>query len=227
VKAERHKIPLLPPDAPLWFPDPALALPSGLLAAGGDLRPERIVLAYSQGIFPWYTEDSPILWWSPDPRCVLFCTELHVPRRLERLIRSGRFCYSFDQDFEAVIRLCAETPRPDQNGTWLVPEMMQAYTFLHRLGLAHSVEAWQDGELVGGIYGLSLGRVFFGESMFHLRPDASKAALVHLVRILETRGFVLLDCQQTTPHMTQLGAREISRLEFLSLLRTHVLPASL
>lgn len=220
-RADRRIIPLIPPGGPIWFPDEDAGRESGLLAAGGDLSPERLIYAYSRGIFPWYDQGSPILWWSPDPRCVLFLDELHVPRSLGKSLRRNGFAFSFDTAFETVIRHCAAAPRPGQRGTWLLPEMIEAYMTLHRLGVAHSVEVWAAGELAGGLYGVALGRVFFGESMFHTRPDASKAAVVALVRRMRERGFILLDCQQTTPHMVRLGAREIPRPEFLALVGRH------
>jgi leucyl/phenylalanyl-tRNA--protein transferase len=197
------------------FPDPEEADPDGLLAIGGDLTPERLVSAYGCGIFPWYGEESPILWWSPDPRLVLTPARLHVPTSLRRVLNSGRFRFCLDTAFSRVIRACAKAPRPGQEGTWIVPEMVAAYERLHALGLAHSVEAWQDGELVGGVYGVALGSVFFGESMFYARPEASKAAFVRLVRWLGEAGFTLIDCQQTTAHLLRFGASEISRQEFL------------
>jgi len=197
------------------FPDPEEADPDGLLAVGGDLTPARLISAYGCGIFPWYAENSPILWWSPDPRLVLAPAQLHVPASLRRVLNSGRFGFSLDQAFGRVIRACANAPRPGQDGTWIVPEMVAAYERLHELGLAHSVEAWQDGELVGGVYGVALGSVFFGESMFYAQPDASKAAFVQLVRWLARAGFTLIDCQQTTAHLLRFGAQEISRQEFV------------
>jgi len=197
------------------FPDPAEADQDGLLAIGGDLSPERLVAAYAGGIFPWYSENSPILWWSPDPRLVLEPSRLHVPRSLRRVLHSGRFRFSLDAAFSRVIRACARTPRPGQNGTWIVPEMITAYEDLHAMGLAHSAEVWNGASLAGGIYGVTLGSVFFGESMFFAEKDASKAALVLLARWLGSRGCTLIDCQQTTAHMLRFGAREISRPEFL------------
>ena len=217
-RADRRAVPLLPPDAPLWFPQPEQARASGLLAAGADLSPQRLLLAYSMGIFPWYDEGTPILWWSPHPRCVLFPEERHFSRSLLRLIRSNRYSVSFNRDFGSVIRHCARIPRPGQHGTWLVPEMIAAYTELHQLGIAFSVEAWEGDTLAGGLYGVRLGRVFFGESMFHLQPGASKAALATLIEVMRQSGMLLLDCQQTTAHMVSLGAREIPRPEFLALL---------
>lgn len=208
------------PEEPLVFPDPEEADPDGLVAVGGDLSPRRLITAYSKGIFPWYSETTPILWWSPDPRLVLFPPELHVSRSLRRVLNANRFELTFDADFQAVVSACSATPRPGQHGTWLLPEMIQAYVRLHHMGLAHSVEAWEDGRLVGGLYGVALGRAFFGESMFYKEANASKAALVRLVRFLQHKGFLLLDCQQTTRHMLRFGAREIPRRRFLEMLRT-------
>ena len=209
----------MPPGGPLVFPNAEEAPADGLLMAGGDLTPERILLGYSRGIFPWYDEDSPILWWSPDPRCALFTHKLHVNARLRRTLRKCAFSFSVDTCFERVIRLCSEVSRPGQDGTWIVPDMREAYLRLHELGHAHSVEVWDGGELVGGLYGVKLGRVFFGESMFHLRSYASKAAVVFLVEQLRAQGVELLDCQQATPHMMRFGAEEIPRRRFLSLVR--------
>ena len=197
------------------FPDPAEADPDGLLAIGGDLSARRLVAGYAGGIFPWYSERSPILWWSPDPRLVLEPARLHVPRSLKRVLNSGRFRFSLDTAFGQVIRACARTPRPGQVGTWIVPDMIAAYEGLHAMGLAHSAEVWNGDCLAGGIYGVALGSVFFGESMFYAEKDASKAALALLARWLLARGCTLIDCQQTTAHMLRFGAREISRLEFL------------
>ena len=197
------------------FPLPELADPDGLLAIGGDLSPDRLVAAYSSGIFPWYEDGQPILWWFLNPRCVLFPDELHVSKSLKKAIKSSRFEITLDQDFQRVISSCATKFRPGQDGTWIVDDMIRAYVRLHQLGLAHSVEAWADGELVGGLYGVSLGRIFFGESMFFYEPNASKAAFVFLVNWLKSKDFHLIDCQQTTPHMLKFGAREIPRHEFL------------
>ena len=209
----------MPPGGPLVFPKPEDAPADGLLMAGGDLSPARLMLGYSRGIFPWYDEDSPILWGSPDPRCVLFTEKLHVNSRLCRSLQARDFTFSVDSCFERVIRHCAEVPRPGQDGTWIVPAMLEAYTRLHELGHAHSVEVWEGGELAGGLYGVKLGRVFFGESMFHLRSYASKAAVVFLVEQLRRQGVELIDCQQATPHMLRLGAEEMPRKDFLSLVR--------
>jgi leucyl/phenylalanyl-tRNA--protein transferase len=199
------------------FPDPNTAEeePNGLLAVGGDLSPQRLLNAYRQGLFPWYSEGQPILWWSPDPRMVLFPSEVHVSRSLRKTLRQGRFQVSVDRAFEAVIQACAE-PRPDSTGTWLVSEMIDAYRDLHRLGHAHSVETWLDDELVGGLYGVALGRTFFGESMFSLATDASKVALVMLAEHCQRAGIELIDCQVYSDHLRSLGAREIPRREFLA-----------
>jgi len=207
-----------PPDTP--FPDPALAEtePNGLLAVGGDLSPRRLLQAYKAGVFPWYSDDQPILWWSPDPRMVLFPEQLQVSRSLRKTLRRGHFEVSVDQAFGDVIRACAG-PRKDEPGTWLLPEMIAAYESLHRLGLAHSVETWCDGELVGGLYGLNLGRAFFGESMFSRRTDASKVALVQLSELAAQAGFAFIDCQVYTEHLQRLGAQEIPRTRFLDLLQ--------
>ena len=208
-------IPWLRGNAPFPPVEKALKSPNGLLCAGGDLSPQRLVDAYSRGIFPWFSEGDPILWWSPDPRMVLFPGELKVSRSLRRKVERGAFETRVDTAFEDVIAHCAE-PRAGQAGTWIVPEMVRAYTSLHELGFAHSVESWRDGELVGGLYGVSLGRVFFGESMFSREPDASKVALVRLVERLRLQGCELIDCQQATAHLASLGAREIRRKEFAS-----------
>jgi leucyl/phenylalanyl-tRNA--protein transferase len=199
----------------LSFPPPHFAIDEGLLAVGGDLSIERLVLAYSQGIFPWYAEDDPILWWSPDPRLVLYPDDLHVSRSLRRLMRRDIFTVTMDKAFGRVIRGCAQKRGADHPGTWIVPEMIAAYEALHNAGLAHSVEAWAGDDLAGGLYGVSLGAAFFGESMFTRITNASKVALVHLVEGLRREGFTLIDCQVTTEHLMQFGAREISRDRFL------------
>lgn len=201
------------------FPDPEEADPDGLLAVGGDLSPQRLLTAYANGIFPWYAEDSPILWWSTNPRLVLIPSEFHTPRSLRRVLNKKLFTFSMDTDFPGVIRACARAPRPEQEGTWIVEDMVEAYIMLHELGYAHSVEAWQDGELVGGLYGISLGSAFFGESMFFKVPDASKAAFAVLVNQLNAWGFTLIDCQQTTHHLLRFGAKELQRFRFLAMLR--------
>jgi len=207
-------IPWLGPRDP--FPPVAAALraPNGLLAAGADLSPDRLLDAYARGIFPWSSEDEPLLWWSPDPRMVLWLSELHISRSLRRRIRSGAYRVTLDRAFRDVMAGCAD-PRPDQDGTWITPWMLDAYVRLADLGHAHSVEVWAGTTLVGGLYGVALGRMFFGESMFSRQPDTSKVALVTLVRQLERWGFELVDCQMSTAHLASLGAREIPRAEFL------------
>lgn len=200
------------------FPPPRMATREGILAVGGDLRPERLLLAYSMGIFPWYNDDEPIIWWSPDPRLVLFPGEFHMSKRLQRVIRQQTFEITMDQAFPEVIRACSTTPRPGQNGTWITTDMEAAYIDLHRLGYAHSVESRLDGKLVGGLYGVSLGKCFFGESMFSHVSDASKVALAALVKQVADWGFGLIDCQVETPHLLRMGAREIRRAKFLKLL---------
>ncbi len=200
------------------FPPVDLAEPNGLLAVGGDLSENRLLAAYSLGIFPWYSEGSPLLWWSPDPRMVLLPEELKVPRRLERVIRREEFQVTFDRAFAEIVRNCAEVHHSRSGGTWITAEMAEAYLRLHRLGLAHSVEAWQSGELAGGLYGISMGGAFCGESMFTLRPNASKVAFVTLVRRLGERGFSLIDCQMKTDHLASFGAREVPRSDFVELL---------
>ncbi len=201
------------------FPPVDLAEPEGLLALGGDLETERLLNAYRQGIFPWYEPGGPILWWSPDPRLVLFPAELRVSARLRRTIRQERFETRFNTAFAAVIKACAQVPRKHEEGTWITPEMQQAYIRLHELGHAHCMESWRDGELVGGIYGVRVGRCFCGESMFHRQTDASKVALVALVRRLTTAGVSLIDCQVAREHLLRLGAREIPRASFLQFLK--------
>ena len=203
-------------DERIAFPDPELAESDGLLAVGGDLKVERLLLAYQMGIFPWYSHPDPILWWSPDPRFVLFPEEIKVARSMRPILNQRRFHITYDQDFESVIDNCQQVPRPgQQGGTWITPEMRAAYLELHHLGLAHSVEAWQEGELVGGLYGISLGSGFFGESMFAKRSNASKAAFITLVRDLEAVGFTLIDAQVQTSHLESLGAKPISRQRFM------------
>ena len=207
----------------LSFPPVEQATPEGLLAIGGDLRPERLLEAYRRGIFPWYNEDQPILWWSPDPRTVLFPERLHVPRSLKRSLRPGIFTITFDTCFEVVVQHCAG-PRPQypEGGTWITPAMIEAYTALHREGYAHSVETWRDGQLVGGLYGVAVGRAFFAESMFTKVDDASKVALVCLVRRLQAWSFRIVDCQQSSPHVLRLGAEEIPRRSYIEHVATAV-----
>jgi leucyl/phenylalanyl-tRNA--protein transferase len=195
----------------------ALTEPNGLLAAGGDLSPAWLVAAYRRGIFPWFSDDQPILWWSPDPRMVLFPEELRVRRSLAKRMRNGGFRITADKVFTSVIEACA-APRHRQPETWITTEMKDAYRSLHQLGLAHSVETWSGERLVGGLYGVALGPVFFGESMFSLEPDASKVALVAMCRAMHAGGGRLIDCQMHTPHLASLGARDIARCEFIGYL---------
>ncbi len=202
----------------LAFPPPEEAEPSGLLAVGGDLSPDRLLLAYAMGIFPWYTDDTPILWFSPDPRGVLTPATLVVHRSLARRVRSGCYEVTLDRAFGDVIRGCADSPREGQLGTWITGDMIRAYEALHALGFAHSVETWRDGRLVGGLYGVSLGSAFFGESMFSRERDASKVALVRLVRQLGRWGFGLVDCQVRNDHLASLGAEQWRRTRFLEAL---------
>lgn len=211
-------IPWLTPHAP--FPPLAAALtkPNGLLAAGGDLTPQRLIEAYRCGIFPWFNAGEPILWWSPDPRMVLLPGELRISRSLNKALNKGNYEIRMDTAFSQVMQACA-APRKEQLGTWIHPEMVSAYAALHEIGLAHSVETWVDGELVGGLYGVSQGKMFFGESMFSRIPDASKIAFVHLVRQLQCWGFGMIDCQMKTAHLASFGAREIPRTEFSQRLR--------
>jgi leucyl/phenylalanyl-tRNA--protein transferase len=203
-------------DERLVFPPPSRAGPDGLLAVGGDLGVERLLLAYRSGIFPWPHEDYPFIWCSPDPRFVLYPGRLKVPKSLARVLRSSRYRITADRDFAGVIRGCRAAPRPGQEGTWILPEMVAAYEALHAAGYAHSVEAWLGDELAGGLYGVSLGNVFFGESMFALRPDASKCAFVRLVEVLRARGFEMIDSQAPTAHLTRFGAESIPRARFLA-----------
>ena len=207
-----------------WFPplETALKEPNGLLAVGGDLSPERLVAAYRQGIFPWYEAPEPILWWSPAPRTVLLPEKIHISRSLGKRLRRGDYTVTYDRDFEAVIDNCAQIPRPGQHGTWIGEPMIAAYTELHKRGIAHSVEVWQDQRLVGGLYGLAIGAVFFGESMFSLAPDASKVAFVWLAQHLQHAGVALIDCQVANPHLFSMGAEEIDRQLFACLLAQHI-----
>ena len=214
-------IPWIRGDAPFPPVAKALASPNGLLCAGGDLSPQRILTAYAHGIFPWFSEGDPILWWSPDPRMVLFPEELKVSRSMRKTIARRTYETRIDTSFRRVMEECA-APRDGQAGTWIVPEMIDAYTQLHQMGFAHSVESWQDGELVGGLYGMAIGRVFFGESMFARAPDASKVALVHLADRLRQADFAVIDCQQATAHLASLGAREIPRATFAQLLEESI-----
>jgi leucyl/phenylalanyl-tRNA--protein transferase len=221
-------IPWLEPGEPFPPVEHALREPNGLLAAGADLSPARLIDAYSHGIFPWFNEEEPPLWWSPDPRMVLFAAERRVSRSLRRVIKSGRFRVTMDTAFAEVLAGCAE-PRLDQDGTWITGEIVDAYETLAALGYAHSIEAWEGGQLAGGLYGVAVGRMFFGESMFARRTDASKVALVALLAQLEQWQMPLVDCQVPTSHLASLGAREIPRGDFLqrvrSLIRQPLVPS--
>ncbi|HHW78074.1 MAG TPA: leucyl/phenylalanyl-tRNA--protein transferase [Xanthomonadaceae bacterium] len=214
------RLPWLDPrddNQPFPHPDRALTEPDGLLAAGGSLNPRRLLRAYRLGIFPWYSPGQPVLWWSPDPRLVLFPEHVKVSRSLRKTLRKGSFTVTADTAFAAVVEACA-APRAPEPGTWITPEMQRAYCRLHRLGHAHSVETWRQGELVGGLYGVALGRVFYGESMFSRMNDASKVALVLLAAQLKRWDFAVIDCQVRTDHLSRMGALEIPRATFLQLL---------
>jgi leucyl/phenylalanyl-tRNA--protein transferase len=204
----------LRPAEPFPPVETALAEPNGLLAAGDELSAERVLEAYQQGIFPWFNADQPVLWWSPDPRMVLLPAELRVARSLAKVLRNRVYEVRADSAFRTVMQACAE-PRNHQNGTWISPAMIEAYHALHRRGIAHSIETWIDGELAGGLYGVAIGRMFYGESMFTRVTDASKIALVHLVRQLERWGFGMIDCQMHTAHLGRMGGREIPRAAFV------------
>lgn len=208
-------IPWLPREPLFPQAETALSEPNGLLAAGGDLSPERILAAYKRGIFPWYSAGDPILWWSPDPRMVLYPQALKVSRAFAKVLRNKPYAVRLDTGFSAVISACATAPRSGQPGTWITAEMQAAYCRLHELGHAHSVETWVDGELVGGLYGIAIGRAFFGESMFSCASDASKIALAHLCVYLQRRGFGIIDCQMETAHLASLGAHAIPRRDFV------------
>lgn len=212
-------IPWLDPYS-LEFPDPETALqePDGLLAAGGDLRPKRIINAYKVGVFPWYNPGEPILWWSPNPRCVLFPQDLHISRSLRKHLRHNDYRVSSDEAFEEVMRACA-APRPQSEYSWISEEIIAAYTDLHKRGFAHSIEIWDGDELVGGLYGIAMGAVFFGESMFSRRTDVSKMAFVYLVKQLTAIGYELIDCQVYNPHLATLGATTIPRRRFLAMIK--------
>ena len=203
----------------------ALREPNGLLAAGNDLSLPRLLQAYRQGIFPWFSAGEPVLWWSPDPRMALFPAEFRLHRSLLKTLRGGGYEVRLDTAFSQVINACAQTPRPGQDGTWITDDIAAAYRALHDAGWAHSVETWMDGELVGGLYGVAIGRMFYGESMFTRRRDASKIAFAHLARFLRAREFGLIDCQMNTAHLASLGAREISRAEFIARLENLTMAA--
>ncbi|GHT91240.1 leucyl/phenylalanyl-tRNA--protein transferase [Betaproteobacteria bacterium] len=209
-------IPWLQGNAPFPPLSRALREPNGLLAAGDDLSLPRLLQAYRQGIFPWFSAGEPVLWWSPDPRMVLFPDEFRLHRSLRKTLRNGFYEVRLDTAFPQVMHACAQTPRREQDGTWITDDIAAAYCALHGAGWAHSVETWMDGELAGGLYGVAIGRMFYGESMFAHRRDASKIAFAHLVRFLRARGFGLIDCQMKTAHLASLGAREIPRSEFIT-----------
>ena len=207
-------------DDALWFPPVEDAMDDGLLAVGGDLSIQRLLLAYSNGIFPWFNEDELPMWWSPDPRFVLFPGDLKVSKSMRQLLKREHFEFRIDTAFETVIYNCSRMPREGQDGTWISDEVITAYTALHQLGYAHSAEAWYDGELVGGLYGVLLGRVFFGESMFSHKSNASKYAFIKWVEVLKANGIVLIDCQVYTEHLESLGATMISRADFIEIIRS-------
>jgi len=211
--------PFLSENQRFIFPPPEKAKHHSVVAWGGNLSPGMLLSAYEQGIFPWYSEDEPVIWHSPDPRFVIFPEKLHVSKSMQKILRQRIFTIKFNQDFSGVITSCSQAKRPGQGGTWITPDMIKAYTELHRLGWAHSAEAYLDGQLAGGCYGILIGRFFFGESMFSLRPNASKAAFLTLARMLFENGVRLIDCQQHTSHLESLGAVDISRIEFLTLLK--------
>jgi leucyl/phenylalanyl-tRNA---protein transferase len=205
-------------DESMWFPPVEEALPEGLLAVGGDLSVERLLLAYHSGIFPWYSQDEPPMWWSPDPRFVLYPDELKVSKSMRQLMKRGSFQFKTDTAFEEVIYQCSRVPRPGQPGTWISEEVREAYISMYKQGYAHSAEAWCNGELVGGLYGVLLGKVFFGESMFSLMSNASKYAFINWVEVLKELGVALIDCQVHTAHLESLGARMISRKKFIDII---------
>lgn len=208
VAALDHGMPFPPVES-------ALKEPNGLLAIGGDLSPERLLAAYRSGIFPWYSEDEPVLWWSPDPRMVLFPGELRISDSLAKRLKKKDYEIRFDSAFREVMLACASAPRPGQSGTWITEEIIHGYCRLHELGYAHSVETWMDGKLAGGLYGVAMGGMFYGESMFHHVKDASKIAFVHLVQRLHEKKFGMIDCQMKTAHLARFGAREIPRKDFM------------
>ncbi len=208
------------------FPDPRGAPNDGLLSFGGDLEPNRILLAYRSGIFPWYNDDDPILWWSPNPRLLLYPSKFKTRKSFARVLRSGKFTVTFDKDFTSVITYCSTVPREGQGGTWLNADMKKAYIKLHNMGYAHSVEVWKSGELLGGLYGISMGKTFFGESMFSLASDASKVAFRALSDVLGARGYDFIDCQMKTDHLVSLGAVEVDRDRYLDELEQTLLKPS-
>lgn len=205
----------------LFFPPLDMADEDGLLAMGGDLSTERLLLAYRSGIFPWYNEDDPICWWSPNPRFVLYPAELKVTNSMKTVLQNGKYRFTTNRAFKQVIQNCKTVTRQGQNGTWISPAMQKAYTTLHEMGYAHSAEAWQDGQLIGGLYGIRVGNLFFGESMFSLKPNASKFAFINYVRQLQKENVQLIDCQLHTNHLESLGARMIPRQLFIEMLVTN------
>ena len=207
-------------DETEYFPFPSVekASPEGIVAMEGNLSPGMLLSAYKQGIFPWYSAGEPILWWSPNPRMVLFPDNIHISKSMKRNFNKQKFSFSMDNQFSEVINSCGGIPRKHEDGTWITSEMKDAYIYLHELGWGHSVEVWEDNELVGGLYGLSIGSVFFGESMFSKKTDASKAAFIVLAQTLGKLGFSMIDCQLYTPHLESLGAEKIDRKEYLELL---------
>ena len=209
-------------DDTLWFPPLDAASPDGLLAIGGDLSTERLLLAYHHGIFPWYNEDEPPMWWSPDPRFVLFPQELRISKSMRQVIKREEFEFRVSGAFEDVIRNCSQVKRNGVHGTWISNDIIEAYTELHRLGYAYSAEAWQQGQLVGGLYGVLLGHVFFGESMFSLVSNASKFAFISWVKALQQQGVLMIDCQVHTPHLESLGSRMIRRSDFVEILKENI-----
>lgn len=213
---------VLPRDK-IVFPHPFHCAPDGLLCIGGDLSPERLLLAYQFGIFPWYNEGEPLLWWTPYPRMVLKPADLKVSKSMHAILRKGQFDITYNQNFEYVISQCQTIKRQGQGGTWITKAMRQAYIQLHQLGYAHSVEVWEDGSIVGGLYGVALGKVFYGESMFHHVPNASKAGFISLCQLLEQKGFDLIDCQQETSYMASFGATVIPKEEFMAVLKRNAL----
>ena len=208
-------------DDELIFPHPLLREPDGLMAVGGDLSPARLLLAYRWGIFPWYHEGQPILWWWLAPRLMVRPENVHISHSVRNFINQKKYKVTFDREFKAVMQRCGNVPRPGQQGTWIMPEMIDAYSTLHEMGYAHSVEVWQEGNLVGGLYGIALGKIFFGESMFSEKPNASKVGFVLLAQYLASHGFQWIDCQQDTPHMRTLGADLVEEEDFLNILRNN------
>lgn len=213
---------VLPRDE-IIFPHPFHCAPDGLLCIGGDLSPERLLLAYQFGIFPWYNEGEPLLWWTPYPRMVLKPVDLKISKSMQSIIRKGQFDITYNQNFEYVISQCQTIKRHGQGGTWITKAMREAYIRLHQMGYAHSVEVWEDGSIVGGLYGISLGKVFYGESMFYHSPNASKAGFISLCQLLEQKEFTLIDCQQETAYMASFGAKVIPKEKFMDVLKTNAM----